>query len=254
MEELNTVNAVADEVVTVQEAEPEETDTGVQSEPADTQSDAKPVQSAEENAKFAELRRKFEAESEAKAQAKADALVAEIYGDQGIYTEADLKAAREAQQAEERGLTPEEYEALQIGMTQKQKAQRKQEDIDAIVKLAVEQGFNVKDIPGEVFEQWKDGEGGRLVDIYNQHNSTTKEKTYLQQLAERDKKIAEYEKALGIQKINEENAQAAAGGVGGNGQNETVGFISQDLFEKNRADQKWVIKNLSKITESRKKW
>lgn len=73
-------------------------------------------------------------------------------------------------------------------MTQKQKAQRKQEDIDAIVKLAVEQGFNVKDIPGEVFEQWKDGEGGRLVDIYNQHNSTTKEKTYLQQLAERDKR------------------------------------------------------------------
>ena len=253
MEELNDFNESLEGVVDLQETEEIET-----TEPETSEVVTAPVekipQTAEENAKFAELRRKFEAESEAKAQAKADALVAEIYGDQGIYTEADLKAAREAQQAEERGLTPEEYEALQIGMTQKQKAQRKQEDIDGIVALAVEQGFNVKDIPGEVFEQWKDGEGGRLVDIYKQYNMTTKEKTYQEQLAERDKKIAEYEKALGIQKVNEENSQAATGGVGGNGQNETVGFISEDLFEKNRADQKWVIKNLSKITESRKKW
>ena len=253
MEELNDFNESLEGVVDLQETEEIETTEPETSEVVTAPVEKQP-QSKEENAKFAELRRKYEAEAEAKVQAKADALVAEIYGDQGIFTEADLKAAREAQQAEERGLTPEEYEALQIGMTQKQKAQRKQEDIDAIVKLAVEQGFNVKDIPAEVFAQWQDGEGGRLVDIYNQYNMTTKEKTYQEQLAERDKKIAEYEKALGIQKINEENAQAAAGGVGGNGQNETVGFISQDLFEKNRADQKWVIKNLSKITESRKKW
>jgi hypothetical protein len=180
-------------------------------------------------------------------------MIAEMYGDShGFQTEAEYRQALAEQAAEEKGLTPEEYEALQIGMTQKQKAQQRQDDINEIVKLSAKEGFDPTQLPAEVLMKWEAGEG-KLVDLYREHQGQIKEKTVAETISAKDKRIAELEKALGIQKINEENAQAAAGSVGGNGVAGT-GFITQQQFDSNKSNPNWVMKNLSKITESRKNW
>ena len=186
-------------------------------------------------------------------QKERDAMIAEMYGEShGFQTEAEYRQALAEQAAEEKGLTPEEYEALQIGMTQKQKAQQRQDDINEIVQLSAKEGFDPTQLPQEVLMKWEAGEG-RLVDLYKEHQGQIKEKTVAETISAKDKRIAELEKALGIQKINEENSQAAAGSVGGNGVAGT-GFISKEQFDNNKSNQSWVIKNLSKISESRKKW
>jgi hypothetical protein len=81
------------------------TDTGANVEPAEPQQ--KPVQSAEENAKYAAIRR--EAEQKAAMKAK-DEMIAEMYGEShGIYTYADYqKALAEQKAAEERQKFQEE--------------------------------------------------------------------------------------------------------------------------------------------------
>ena len=93
-ENESTVNAGVEEVVTPQETEQVESVESVSSEVA-TEQQEKPVQSKEENSKFAEVRRNAEREAQ-------DKLIAEMYGQShGIYTKADYdKAIREQKQQE----------------------------------------------------------------------------------------------------------------------------------------------------------
>lgn len=94
MENLNTVDAVTEEVVTLEETEQAEVVESVESEVAtDTpteevvEKDEKPVQSKEENSKFAEVRKKAE-------QAAQDKLISEMYGEShGIHTKAEYDKA-----------------------------------------------------------------------------------------------------------------------------------------------------------------
>jgi Cu/Zn superoxide dismutase len=214
---LNDFNESQEQVVDAQETEQVETADIGTSEVVATPTETKPVQTAEENAKFAEIRRKFEAESEARAQAKADAVIAELYGEtHGIYTEADYRRALAEQEAEEKGLTPEEYQALQVGMTQQQKTKQRQQDIEGIIQLSAKEGFDPTQLPSEVLIQWNNGEGGRLPEIYKEYQYKSKEKTITETISAKDKRIAELEKALGIRAGNEENAQASTGSVGNN--------------------------------------
>ena len=81
----NTVNAVQDPVVEGQENGQPNTDTGVTNEPAAVQSDEKPVQSPEENSRYAEIRRKAEREAE-------DRVYANLYSEYGIKSKADYEA------------------------------------------------------------------------------------------------------------------------------------------------------------------
>jgi len=101
MEELNVVNDTQEQIVDAPEAAQ---DTGVESQIAD----AKPVQTAEENSKFAEVRRATAAEAEAKAK---DAIIAEMYGEShGIKTYAEYKQAlADAEQAEREAKFKEEH-------------------------------------------------------------------------------------------------------------------------------------------------
>ena len=224
MEQLNDFDESLEGVVDLQEAEEVETTDPVTDEVVDVPVEKIP-QSPEENAKFAEFRKKQERE----AQAKADALVAEIYGDQGIFTEADLRQAQKELEAESKGLTTDEYEALQYGMTVKQKEAQKQSDIDAIISLAAKEGFNVSELPNEVLTEWNNGEGGRLVDIYKNHSNSMKETETSKKLSEMEKKIAEYEKALGIRQVNAENAESSTGGVSGTGA--SVGELTEEMID-----------------------
>lgn len=100
--EENTVNAVAEEVVTPQEPVETEVVESVESEVAtDTQVeevvevDEKPVQSKEDNAKYADVRRKAE-------QAAQDKLIDEMYGkSHDIHTKAEYDKAMAKQKQEE---------------------------------------------------------------------------------------------------------------------------------------------------------
>lgn len=102
----STVNAEPVGNVEPQETEQVETTTSVQEEVAAPQVEEKPVQSAEENARFAKIRR--EAETKAK-----DAVIAEMYGSQGITTYAQYQEALQRQQREteaaQKGIDPEFY-------------------------------------------------------------------------------------------------------------------------------------------------
>lgn len=67
-------------------------------------------------------------------------------------------------------------------------------------------------------------------------------------------KIAEYEAKLKAQETNQQNASSSPGSVTGNGSTQNNDFVSFEAFEANKHDQRWVIKNLSKINASRAKW
>jgi hypothetical protein len=95
-------------------------------------------------------------------------------------------------------------------------------------------------IPAEVWQEVNNGKS--LVDAYVKYeNSTLKTK------------LAEFETKFKAMETNEANASTSPGSVTGNG--DTKGdFISKEAFEANKKDQKWIIKNLSRIQASRAKW
>jgi hypothetical protein len=69
----------------------------------------------------------------------------------------------------------------------------------------------------------------------------------------KDIEIAKLKESQQIRAKNAENADVSPGSVTGQGA-AAPDHISAETFEKNKGDQKWIIKNLSKIQESRKKW
>jgi len=66
--------------------------------------------------------------------------------------------------------------------------------------------------------------------------------------------IAKLKESIQIRGNNADNADVSPGGVTGGGSPSDAGFISAETFEQNKNDQRWIIKNLSKIQDSRKKW
>jgi hypothetical protein len=240
MEEYTGVN----EVEVAEQPQNEEVTEQVQPQ-AETEEIAtpqsKPVQDAETNAQFARVRR--EAEQRAK-----DQLIAEMYGDQGIRTYAEYQQALQrqkmAQEAEQKGIDPEFYNQFK---TLEQKLNSYEQE-----KTLLQQDQQLANDPkyGEIYKQWK-GEVVELAQKYNVDYDTaftflTREK--LPDLINNAKTKAEQS---AIQKIAA-NGSASPGSLEtGTGETE---FISADAFEKNKHDQRWVIKNLSKITKSRPKW
>lgn len=129
MEEIieSTVNAEPAEVVAPIN---EQSTNNESSEVVDTQVDNKPTQSAEENAKYAAIRREAEQKAYAKAQ---DDMIATMYGkSHGIYTKADydkaVKAQQQKEEAEAKGIDPELYKRMAdleetVNMTKAEKAE-----------------------------------------------------------------------------------------------------------------------------------
>jgi hypothetical protein len=95
-------------------------------------------------------------------------------------------------------------------------------------------------MPQDVWDRLN--KGYSLTDSYQIHeNKALKEK------------IAAQEQAIQAKETNKKNATNSPGSVTGQGAT-VADYISAEAFEKNKGDQRWVIKNLSKIQESRKKW
>lgn len=98
-----------------------------------------------------------------------------------------------------------------------------------------------KGIPKEVLadaQKWlqtNGREGRRLVDAMIRY--------------ERGQRIAEEQKA----QANQANAQASTGSVKGNGLPDS-GFISREVYEANKGNQSWMMKNYETLTKSMKKW
>lgn len=238
MEEMNISENTQEVAEPVESQETEQVQESVTEEVAEPQ---KPVQDAETNAQFARVRR----EAEQKAR---DSVIAELYGDQGIRTYAEYQQAlqrqRMAQEAEQRGIDPEFYNQFK---TLEQKLNSYEQE-----KTLLQQDQQLANDPkyGEIYKQWK-GEVVELSQKYNVDYDTaftflTREK--LPDLINNAKTQAEQ---TAIQKIAN-NGSASPGSLE-TGAGETD-FISADTFEKNKHDQRWVMKNLSKITKSRPKW
>lgn len=107
-----TTSEVAEPIVT----ETIESTNNVSEDTVNPQVDEKQAQSAEENSKYADMRRKLQAEGQAETQKQIDAEYSKLYGkDYGIHTKADFDKAiakqnREAeiqQEAQKQGISEE---------------------------------------------------------------------------------------------------------------------------------------------------
>ena len=271
MDDLNLNPSEGTEVVvTPQTEQVEQVNEPVNNEPVNAGSGevatpqtepVKPVQSAEDNAKYAEIRRKAEADAEARTR---DKIISEMYGEShGIHTYADYqKAVAQAEQEAREQQIRQEYEAkgvpeelLEELVTSKREREERAKEKEIQIqqetqRLTQQRNFEefvsaypdvkAEEIPSEVWVEVSNGKS--LVDAYAKHEVTILKA-----------KVAEYESKLKAQEVNQTNANSSTGSVTGNGIADT-GFISFENFEANKSDQRWVMKNLNKIQESRLKW
>lgn len=117
-----------------------------------------------------------------------------------------------------------------------QKAKRDKDYDDFLEYFKAENGRDVdvnKDIPSEVFD--------------NARKGMSLKEAYI------DYQYKELKKSIDIQKKNDENAKSSPGSASGDSSTDN-NFISQAEFEKNKNNRSWVVKNLSTIMSSRKKW
>lgn len=222
----------------------------------------KPVQTAEDNAKYAAIRR----EAESKARDKTIADMGMEWNGQPITTyDQYVKAKAESEQYAREQKIREEYEAKGVPeelldelvaskrdrqereaekakVAEEQRKQAEYKEFFDYFKSKNGRDFNTTTdiIPQEVWEMTEKGK--TLADAYKIHRTN-----------ELEAKIAEYESKLKAQEVNQANAASTPGSVTGNG-NANDGHISFEVFEANKHDQRWVIKNLTKINESRSKW
>lgn len=121
--------------------------------------------------------------------------------------------------------------------SQEKESAHKQAETQEFFELFKEENGRAWDaedgIPKEVLEY--QAKGKSLPDAYNAYLKAT------------------YKSKIGATEVNEKNAKSSTGSVTGNGSTGT-GDISKETFEAKKHDREWVIKNFSKITESRAKW
>lgn len=178
---------------------------------------------------------KAQADEESRAQAMEDQIRKKYshLDDEELADILELKKANEEnkrQQAETQK-QQEEREAKE------KESQRKQAETNEFFELFKEENGRAWDaedgLPKEVLEY--QAKGKSLPDAYNAYLKAT------------------YKSKIGATEVNEKNAKSSTGSVTGNGSTGT-GDISQETFEAKKHDREWVIKNFSKITESRAKW
>lgn len=253
--ETNDTSVNIEEVAETQETEvteptesTEESTQGVSEEVADSQTDST-VQSAEDNAKYADIRRKAEEKARQKAQQEADSKFAELFGEEyGIKSMDEYFNAIKEQREQDRinklveQNIPEEYakeliESKKFREQYESELKQKQEEAERLAELKEFQkefpDAKLDEIPQEVFEDV--AKGKTLTDAYSRYEVKAL-KAQLEQL-----------------KKTQENAQASTGSAAGNG-NVPDDFISEEVFQTNRSNMNWVTRNYDKIQKSRAKW
>jgi len=221
----------------------------------------KPVQTPEQNAEFARVRR--EAETKAK-----DAVISEMYGEShGIHTYAEYQAALAKQQAEaerakfqeENGIDPD---ALKPVFQQWKESDPDFQELKAIraeknqTKALTDLNSELKDAGIDL--QIKDLSDSELLKLPNidkileqvQKGHTLADAFFLANKKDIISRQAQTAQQEAIKKIAA-NGESSPGSLSAGGESD---FISQELFESKKSDQRWVIKNLSKIQKSRANW
>ena len=230
MEDFNesTVNAEPVETVEPQETEQDiNTTESVNEEVTTSTVDEKPVQTQEENANYANIRRDAEAKSYAKAQ---DDMVASMYGEShGIYTKADydqaIQAQEEANKVQEyvQNNIPEEY-AKELVESKRFREQFETEQATKAKDAVSQKQFN------EFFEAYPGTDPNSInQEVWNQYNAGVPLKIAYaaqQENASLKAELAEYKKGQQTQKTNNENASTSTGSTTGNG-NSPTGFIAK---------------------------
>lgn len=249
---LNVVNATPENVVDSQTTEPvTEPEQTNNVEPVAPQQEQKPVQSAEENARYAEIRRRAESEA-------IDRFIASQgyeFDGKPIKTKAEYDEAvrigeeRQRQQALiDQGIDPsiinqyvENLPEVQWARQQReQQTQQERTQADFNMFLQTYPEVNPNDIPMEVWQQVQQGKS--LVDAYAKHeNSLLK--------AELEK----FKKGQITQQVNKATASTAIGSVTGQGVIPND-FISKEMFEANKHDQNWMNSNYEKLRTSMNRW
>lgn len=211
-----------------------------------TPQEGKPIQSPEENAKYAAVRREAEQKAYLKAQ---DDLIASMYGDShGIYTKADYDIAIQQQMEQEmieelsnqqipehiaRRLIESEKKEKQWQQERAMLEQQQQKERNMLDFITAFPNVKAEEIPVEV---WKNVESGiPLKYAYIEHQYKL------------------IQNGQETQKKNQENADISTGSVKGK-LDITNDHITAETFEAKKHDQSWVKKNFTKIMESRAKW
>jgi hypothetical protein len=265
MEDTIESSNIVEPVANVEPQETEniavETTESVKEEVAPSQ-EIKAQQTAEENAKYASIRR----EAESKARDKTIADMGMSWNGEKIATyEQYQKAKVESDRYEQEQKIRSEYEAKGVPdelLDELVESKRDREERNIEKQAKAEQDKQSKDyvdfldyfkkendrsydaekdtIPTEVWQQVFEGKS--LKDAYTYHLKDNLKS-----------RIAELESKLKANETNKANAEGSTGSVTGNG-NGNSGFISFETFEANKNNQRWVVDNLSKISESRAKW
>lgn len=237
------VSEVAEPTEQVESQEQVEQESVTTEEVAEPQHE-KSVQDAETNAMFAKVRR--EAEQKAAQKAKDD-MIAEMYGEShGIYTYADYQLVLQRQKWQEEGKDPEVQEKLQS-------LENKVNTYERLITNA-EQKSALKDQP--FFNEWAND-----VEVMADKIGSDLDVAYTIKLREEmpniiksyEDKIAQLETKVQAYETNSKNAATSPGSVTGNGPSGSD-FISLETFEANKHDSAWVMRNFSKINESRANW
>lgn len=214
---------------------------------------AKPQQSKEDNAKYAAIRR----EAEKKAR---DQMISEMYGQShNIHTYDEYKKAIERENrrktAEERGIDydileeminddPRVKQASELLTAKEQEEKTRKEQIEFLDYFKEQNGRDFDDskdeIPVEVFKYAETGVP--LLVAYKAFGETTALRKELEAIKAK----------LNADETNKKNAESSTGGI--NPASVDSDFISKEVFEANKSDQRWVMKNLEKLTKSRPKW
>lgn len=259
MGNLNDVNASQDLNV---EGQGEQVQTNLETvnagngETTTPQVEVKPVQSAEDNAKFAEVRRK--AESETRDKVIAD-MGYEWNGkpittyDQYMKAKAEAEEQTRREELQEKGIDPtliDEYVsnnptvkwARDLQTRQEQEQKQKEEYSEFFEYFRKENGrdFNsaTDTIPQNVWEE--NAKGKSLKDAYVYH--------YVNELKAKN---AEYEAKLKATETNQTNASSTPGSVTGNGNAESNFFTAEQVRNMTKEQVKT---HFNAIEESMKKW
>jgi hypothetical protein len=235
---------------------PVETTESVKEEVAAPKVEEKPVQTQEENANYAKLRREYESKQVASnSQAVDDYIKAQgyVFEDKPINTKAEYdvaiaandEAKRQANMQEE-GIDPnivKDYVNADptVKWANEYKAAHEQEQAKQAQFTEFAEaypGIKGDDIPKEVWTEFNKGTSLKVAYALNENKSL---KT----------KLAAYEKGLKTKAANEKNAENSTGSVTGNGLSEQT-FYTRDQVNKMSIAE--INKDYKNVMESQRSW
>jgi len=218
----------------------------------------KPVQSQEENAKYAQIRRDYESRLTTETQKARDSFIASqgySWNGKSITTEAEYNQAL-AEQAEQQrqeqlrqqGIDPKVIEEAvnsnpAVKWANEYKSKQEQEQAKQKQFLEFSEAYpNVKgeEIPPEVWQEFNKGTPLKIAYAIHENSKLRAE-------------LEAIKKGTQTNASNLKNAQGAIGSVTGQS-NLPTDFITKDVFEANKKDQSWLSKNYDLLRNSMPKW